>query len=168
MSENKSTMRSANAVTITRDADGEASVVELRADKIGDPTGSPTQHTAGVNERTVVEPVQKRIADIAAMLAEETGQLDPQTRQPAKLISDPTRRANLERELRHLEERELPYAQARAAQIAAERASLPSRNDTMREELERRARIQARAAELADEQEAEAQARRLAASRQRH
>jgi hypothetical protein len=55
----------------------------------------------------------------------------------------------------------LPYAHARAAQIAAAKAALPTQADKLQAEADRRAKVQARAEEIALEREAEAMAERI-------
>lgn len=143
--------------TGTNPINGKPSLVTIRhRGDIGNPDGTDKADTSGISERTLVEPITRRIHEIERMLDEETNQLDPETRRPRKAIANLDHRNRLARELLHLTQSELPYARAKWKEIAAQQATGPSANDKLQAELDRKARIQARAMELAEEEEARA------------
>lgn len=117
------------------------------------------------NPEEMVKEVTRAIAAKEARLAATTGGFDPKTGEPMFLVTGRAREA-LEREIAVLTHSSLPYTKKQAAEIAAKQAALPTAEDRLRAEGAKRARIGARALEIAEEREAEAQAARILASRQ--
>ncbi|MGQ4584146.1 hypothetical protein [Lysobacter sp. F60174L2] len=143
--------------TGTNPINGKPSLVTIRhRGDLGNPDGTDKADTTGISERTLVEPITRRIEELERMLDEETNRLDPATRRPMKAITNQEHRARLTRELLHLTQAELPYARAKWTEIQAGRVAKPSANDKLQAELDRKARIQARAMEIAEEEEARA------------
>lgn len=112
----------------------------------------------------MVKQVEDRIARYQRELS-EVSRFDPATGQPVPVITG-TRRTAMERELVTLQHSTLPYTKAQAAEIARLKAALPTADDKLRAEGERRDRIDARALEIAEEQEAKAKAERILRARQ--
>lgn len=142
------------------DERGRERTITIRGDMRGH---SEPSETRGINTHTLVAPIKRRIAQIDEQLSATTNRLDPKTGQAALVYpegNDARRRLLIERA--HLVNHELPYAEHRGAQIEAQRAARP---DPLVEEKARRDALAQRAQEIADEQEAEEMASRIAAQR---
>jgi len=107
--------------------------------------------------------VEGRIAKLEQQLATNTG-FDPVSGAPVPLVKGRARE-NAERELAVLRHTSLPYTKMRAAEIAAAKAALPTTADKLQAQADKEARINARALELADEEEAKVRAERIKAQR---
>ncbi|MGY0557094.1 hypothetical protein [Lysobacter sp. A421] len=146
---------------------GKPSILTVRTagKKLGNPDGTDIADTAGISERTLTDPIVKRIRDLESKLDEESNQLDPVTRRPAKKLTDKDQRNRLARELLHLTQSELPYARLKWKEIEARNADAPTVRDQLQGELDRKARIQARAVAIAEEMEAQEAALKVPAQR---
>jgi len=119
----------------------------------------------GPNEtpEAILGPVERDIAGKRELLSRASG-FDPRTGEPNWDIKG-ERRANLERELQHLEQFTLPLTRARAEEARLWHASQPSREDKLRQEVEHRQAVATKAEEIADQLEAERQAERILKAR---
>lgn len=118
------------------------------------------EYIAQQSPELIVRQVTDRIEHHQRALAEVTGTFDPHTGQAVPRLQG-ERRAAAERELVMLQHSALPFAKAQAAEIARQQAAMPTTADNMQAELAKRGRINARALELAEETEAQAQAERI-------
>lgn len=130
----------------------------------GEPApGLDDEALAATSPALMVAEVEGRIAKLEQQLATNTG-FDSVSGEPIPLVRGRARE-NAERELAVLRHTSLPYTKMRAAEIAAAKAALPTQTDKLQAEQDRRARVQARAEELALEAEAKELAERLRASK---
>jgi len=124
----------------------------------------PPEYLAAQSPELIVKEITDRIERHERRLSETTGSFDPNTGQAIPVVQGKAREA-LERELATLRYSSLPFAHARAAEIAAAKATLPTAADRLQAEAAKRDRIQARALEIAEETLAKEQAERIIASR---
>jgi len=125
----------------------------------GEAPGMDDEALAATSPAIMVAEVEGRIAKLEQQLRETVG-FDPVSGEPVPLVRGRARE-NAERELAVLRHTSLPYTRMRAAEIAAAKAALPSQADKLQAEQDRRARVQARAEELALEAEAKEMAERI-------
>lgn len=116
------------------------------------------------NPEDIVRQVTSKIGKLQSRLDTQAGGFHESTGQP-KMLLEGRERVNAERELASLTHTSLPFAKATAADIARQQAALPSADDRLIAEGERKARIEARGLSIAEEREAEAVAERLLRSR---
>lgn len=114
----------------------------------------------------LIKQVTSKIEKLQASLGETRG-FDPRTGAARYVVADELRRQGLEKELYHLKNAVLPYTQARAAQIDALKATLPTQEQVLQAEGERQQRLMVAAQKRAEEIEVEDIARRLLAARGR-
>lgn len=127
------------------------------------PPPADPEYIAAQNPALIVAEVEGRIAKLERQLATNTG-FNPATGEPVPLVAGRARE-NAARELAQLKLSTLPYARIQAAEIARAKAALPTQADKLQAEQDKRARINARALEMADERAAEQEAERILASR---
>jgi len=129
----------------------------------GESPGADDEALAAESPALMVAEVEGRIAKLEQQLATNTG-FDPVSGAPVPLVKGRARE-NAERELAVLRHTSLPYTKMRAAEIAAAKAALPTTADKLQAQADKEARINARALELADEEEAKVRAERIKAQR---
>jgi hypothetical protein len=120
----------------------------------------PPEYLAAQSPELIVKEITDRIERNERRLSETTGSFDPNTGQAIPVVQGKAREA-LERELATLRYSSLPFAHARAGEIAAAKASLPTTADKLQAEADHRERVRARAEELALESEAKEMAERI-------
>jgi len=125
--------------------------------------GPDDETLAAESPEGMVAEVERQVARLERDLAEVVRH-DPVDGRPIGKLEGKAR-TDAERTLAVLKHTTLPYTKMRAAEIAAAKASLPTQADKLRTEAERVERIQARALEIAEEEEAKAMAARIKASR---
>ena len=117
------------------------------------------------NPDDMVQQVTKRIDFLQASLDRSSG-FHPITGRPKYHIAEgDRRRQTMQVELHHLRSAVLPYTQARAADIQAKRAAMPTQEQLLNSQVERQKRIAEAASRRAEEMEVEAMARRILAGR---
>jgi hypothetical protein len=117
------------------------------------------------NPAEMVQQVTKRIDYLRASLEKSDG-FDPATGKPRYAIAEgERRRQTMELELRNLRTSVLPYTQARAAEIEAKKAALPTQEQLLISQAERQRRMAEAAKKRAEEIEVEEMARRMLAGR---
>ncbi|WP_267224132.1 hypothetical protein [Dyella silvae] len=115
----------------------------------------------------MIRQVERRRDAVTKLLSETTGTFDKNTGKPHMVIpADHPRRRSLEIELHQLTAHTLPMTQARAADIAARKAVMPTTEERLKAEGERQQRIHQAALKRAEEMEIEEAAKRLRAQRQ--
>lgn len=128
-----------------------------------EPPPSP-EYLAAQSPELIVKEITDRIERNERRLSETTGSFDPNTGQAVPVVQGKAREA-LERELATLRYSSLPYAKARAGEIAAAKATLPTQAERLQAEADKRERINARALEIAEETLAKEQAERIITQR---
>jgi len=114
----------------------------------------------------LVRQVTSKIEKLQVSLSETRG-FDPRTGAPRYVVADELRRRGLEKEIYHLQTAVLPYTQARAAEIDAMKATLPTHEQILQAEGERQQRLMVAAQARAEAIEVEDMARRILAARGR-
>lgn len=127
-------------------------------------TGGAPAYDANDRAETMLAQVDRRIAEVRGQLS-EVSRYNPADGSPIYQISDPRRRADLQRELDNLESHTRPLTARMAAEAEAFHAAQPTADDKLRATLEKRQRISAKAEEVAEALEAEKQAEALVRSR---
>lgn len=118
-----------------------------------------------VDTTDMLRQVTGQIENLQARLSETSG-FDEKTGAPRLAIpADDRRRQVMEVQLRNLQHNVLPYTHARAAEIEAKKAQLPTPQQRLQDEGERQQRLAAMAQKRAEEIEVEEMARRLIAQR---
>lgn len=117
------------------------------------------EYLASQSPEIIVKQVESRVAKLEQQLAEHVG-FDPVSGEPVPLLKGRARE-NADRELAQLKFSTLPFARIQAAEIARAKATLPTTADKLQAEADHRAKVQARAEELALEAEAKEMAERI-------
>lgn len=120
-------------------------------------------YLAAQSPEMIVKQVEDRVSKLEQQLAASVG-FDPVSGEPVPLVKGRARE-NVIRELAQLKHSTLPFARIQAADVARAKAALPTQADKLQAQADKEARINARALELADEEEAKVRAERIKAQR---
>lgn len=133
-------------------------------------TGAPVnpeaeaEYIRNTDTGDLIRQVTRQIDKLQGSLSETRG-FDPRTGAPRYAVADELRRRGMEVELHHLQHSVLPYTHAQAAEINAKKAALPTQEQVLQAEGERRQRLALAAQKRAEEIEVEDMARRILAGR---
>jgi hypothetical protein len=124
------------------------------------PHGMSAEALEAADPVQMVNDVRDRITSHQEKLAETDG-FDKDTGTPVPRLTGHKRHA-MELELASLIEHSLPWQESRAAEVAQWKAALPTVHEKLAAELAKRERVEARALELAEEEEAKQMSKRIA------
>ena len=135
----------------------------VTSEQRGDAPPADAEYIASQSPALIVAQVESRVAKLEQQLAENVG-FDPVSGDPVPLLKGRVRE-NAVRELAQLKHSTLPFAKIQAAEIERAKAALPTTADKLQAEADHRAKVQAKAEELALRAEAEELAARLRGAR---